>query len=317
MNHRLPIIVLAGSDTRPGTLPAGLQSHEMLTGPKGTIGLSTGRCLAGEVVARIRSSGCFLEPLLMGPRDWYEGQVDCEIIPVAGSLVQTLRKLTATMAERFPGHQPVAITACDILPPASDFRQLIEQDYRPHADTMFWWQMVRAEPPEMGASSWKPRYRLAAEPGQPLLTLYPGHVVIVRPDALRLQLTNRFLELAYRYRNRALRKRVVGMTFKAMAALIAQDLRNLLEFQLPVLTFVLPYVGLRDYFKYRHGTATLRDHECFLTRALLHRRFQHAADNRPVFISTTRLLSFAKDIDTRGELAELDRPDEATPGRTG
>ena len=306
MSERIPIIVLAGSDLRPSAVPDGMQQEDMLTGPKGTIQLHTGRCLAAELVARIRASGCFAEPLLLGPAKWYDGQIDCEIVNVEGTLLQTLRQLTRTVTDRFPGHQPIAITACDILPSAGDFEQLIEQDYKPHAETMFWWQMIEALPQEMGASSWKPSYRMPSEPGQAPLVLYPGHVVIARPDALRLQLINRLLELAYRYRNRVLERRYIGVTLGALGSLLAQDVRNLAEFQLPVLTVALPYVGLRDFFKYRRGKATLRDHEYFLTKTFLHRRYHQAAEGRPVVISTTNLPSFAKDIDTKAELEELE-----------
>ena len=306
MPERLPIIVLAGSDVRPGTVPEGMQRDQMLIGPKGTIQLGTGRCLAAELVQRIHSSHCFSEPLVLGPKPWYDQKVDCEVVHVEGTLVQTLGQLTRTVMDRFTTHQPIAIIACDILPSAADLQQLINEDYAPHADTMFWWQMIEAKPEDMGASDWKPSYRLPREPGQTPLTLYPGHVVVIRPNALRLQLIIRLLELAYKYRNLALEKRRAGITYGAIGALIAQDIRNLLELQLPVLTFVLPYVGLRDFLKYRRGTVSLRDHEYFLKKSFLHRRYHRAADDRPVVISTTSLLSFAKDIDTKAELEELE-----------
>jgi hypothetical protein len=166
--------------------------------------------------------------------------------------------------------------------------------------------MIEAQPDGMGAGSWKPSYRIPPDTGREPLSLYPGHLVIARPAPLRFQLTNRLLELAYRYRNRALKKRYIWITLGAIGSLIAQDLQNLAHLQLPVLTFLLPYIGLRDFFKHRRGKATLRDYENFLTRTLLHRRYQHAAGGRPVVISTTSLLSFAKDIDTKAELEELD-----------
>ena len=93
MSERLPIIVLAGSDSRPGHIPDGMQRDSMLTGPKGTLRLRNGRYLVAELVARIRASRCFDEPLLLGPRDRYDGKVDCEIIHVEGALVHTLRQL--------------------------------------------------------------------------------------------------------------------------------------------------------------------------------------------------------------------------------
>jgi hypothetical protein len=306
MPDPLPIIVLAGSDTRPAKVPEGMQHDQMLTGPKGTIQLRTGRCLAAELVERIRASQCFAEPLLLGPRSWYQGKIDCELIHVEGTLVQTLRQLASTVKDRFDGHQPITVTTCDILPSGADFQQLLTKDYAPVADAMFWWQMIEAQPEDMGAGSWKPSYRIPPDTGREPLSLYPGHLVIARPAALRLQLTNRLLELAYRYRNRALKKRYIWITLGAIGSLIAQEVRNLASFQLPVLTFMLPYIGLRDFFKHRRGKATLRDYEDFLAKTFLHRRYHHAAGGRPLVIATTSLLSFAKDIDTKAELEELD-----------
>ncbi|MCA9217249.1 MAG: hypothetical protein KDB27_29470 [Planctomycetales bacterium] len=306
MPNRLPIIVLAGSDSRPGAAPDGMDPDEMLAGPKGTIPLQNGRCMAAELVHRIRASECFSEPLLLGPKQWYADKVDCEITHVEGSLIDTLRLLARIISERFAGDDPVAITACDILPSVADFQRLLENDYAPHAESVFWWQMVESQPEDMGASSWKPTYHMPLQQGDSPRTLYPGHVVIVRPSALRFQLINRLLELAYKYRNRPLNKRHIGITLGAIRALITQDLMNLREFQLPVLTFVLPYVGLRDFFKYRNGTATLRDHEYFLAKTFLHRRFHHVANNRPFVIAATTLRSFAKDIDTKAELEEVE-----------
>ena len=134
---RLPIIVLAGSDAQPAEVPAGLHRDAMLTGPKGTIRLQNGRCMAAELIDRIRASECFEEPWLMGPRDWYEQQVDCPLVPVEGSLAETLRQLIATTRQEIAGHRPFAVTTCDILPTADEFRQLLDKDYLPHADTMF------------------------------------------------------------------------------------------------------------------------------------------------------------------------------------
>ncbi len=306
MSDRLPIIVLAGSDSRPSEVPETLPRDEMLAGPKGTIPLRSGNCLAAELIARVRASGCFTEPLLLGPRSWYEGKVDCELIHVEGALIQTLRQLVHTANERFDPHQPFAVTTCDILPTIEDFQQLLQRDYTPHIDSMYWWQMIVAEPQQMGASSWKPSYRIQLEKEDARVNLYPGHLVITRGESLRFDLVNRLLELAYRYRNRVLNKRYMGITLGALGTLLTQDIRNLARFQLPVLTIGVPYVGLRGYFRYQRGKATLGDVEEFLKRAFLHRQYHRAAGGRPVVISITTLLSFAKDIDTKAELDELD-----------
>ncbi len=305
MSNRLPIFVLAGSDVSPDDTPRKLQPTDALAGPKGTIQLGSGRCLAAELVERIRNSECFTDPLLVGPRDWYDGKVDCELIPVEGSLVQTLRQLVKTVTDRLDVQQPFAVATCDILPSGNDFRRLLENDYAPHAESLFWWQMIEAERERMGASAWKPSYRLPLGVGQTPRQLYPGHLVIARAHALRFPLMNRLLELAYRSRNRVLEKRYLGVTIGAIGTLLAQDLRNVLRRQLPVLTLGVPYRGLRGYVRYRRGTATLRDVEDFLTHAFLHRRCHGLSGGRPLVISVSSLVAFAKDIDTKAELEEL------------
>jgi len=305
MTARLPIIVLAGSDPHPGAVPAELSPDAMLTGPKGTILLRSGRCMAAELVARIRASERFTEPLLLGPRHLYEGLIDCELSHVEGSMIQTLRHLTEVVQSRFGGSQPLAVVPCDVLPSGEDFQRLLDEDYAPHAATMFWWQMVQSEASAMGAGAWKPAYHLPPAPGQEPLSLYPGHLVIARPAALRFRLMNRILELAYRFRNLVLDNRYLGMTRGILGTLAAEDLRNLVKLELPTLTFQIPYLGLRGFFRYRRGEATLREVEHFLAKSFLHRRFHRAAAGRPVVISISSLLPFAKDIDTRAELDEL------------
>ncbi len=144
--------------------------------------------------------------------------------------------------------------------------------------------------------------------GQTPRRLYPGHLVIARAEALRFPLINRLLELAYRYRNRVLEKRYLGITMGAVGTLLRQDIRNVFQWQLPVLTWGVPWRGLRGYYRYRRGRATLGDVEDFLTHAFLHRRFHSLAGGRPLAISTTSLVAFAKDIDTKAELEELQPP---------
>jgi hypothetical protein len=306
MSDLLPIIVLAGSDSQPVTVPAELSTSAMLTGPKGTLQLRSGRCMAAELVARIRASQRFAEPLLLGPRQWYAGTVDCEISHVEGTMIQTLRHLTDILQNRFSGAQPVAVTPCDILPSSADFQRLLDEDYAPHADAMFWWQMIEGQPAAMGAGAWKPSYHLPPSVGQEPRSLYPGHLVIARTSTLRFALMNRMLELAYRYRNRVLTQRYIGMTCRVLGTLLRQDLRNLARLQLPMLTVQIPYLGLRGFFRYRRGKAALSEVENFLAKSFLHRRFHRAAGGRPVVISVSSLLSFAKDIDTQAELDELD-----------
>lgn len=309
MVQQLPIIVLGNSDAHPGSSPDGVPREELLSGPKGIIALRSGRCLAAELIERIRQSHRFLDPLLLGPRDWYSGKVDCEIEHVEGSLIHTLRQLTRTVQQRWPADQPVAVASCDILPTPQDLQKLVDVDYVPHVEAVFWWQMIQAEPEQMGAGAWKPGYLLPSQIGGAPQRLYPGHVVIARAGGLRFDLMNRLLELAYQYRNRRLNDRYLGILCGAMKTLMWHDLCELRRFRWPSLTLSIPYFGLRGYYRYRHGRATLNDVERFLAKAFVHRASQRLAHGRPVVIAVSQCLAFAKDIDTRAELAELQAGD--------
>ena len=101
-----------------------------------------------------------------------------------------------------PG-KPIAVTTCDILPEEEELHRLME-DYYHHAPMDFWFPAILApeEKEKLGASAWKPRYRIAPLPGEPASTLLPGHLVIVDPEAVRLPLVYRTFDLAYKSRNR-------------------------------------------------------------------------------------------------------------------
>jgi hypothetical protein len=208
------------------------------------------------------------------------------------------------IAERFDPARPVAIMACDILPSSADLQQVLDDDYRPHRDSMFWWQMVQATPEELGASHWKPAYHIRPTAEAAPLSLYPGHLVIFRPQSLRAGLASSMLELAYRYRNRDIRRRYIPLVLRSLSRLLAEDIRNLFRLQLPILTISLPVRGLWGYYRLRHERLTIGQVENNIARLMLHRQFHHAAGDRPVVVVVSRVLSLAKDIDTQAELAE-------------
>ena len=303
MSDRLPIIILAGGNDRLETIPDGLTAGDMLRGFKGAVKLPSGRCLAAELIERIRESGRFEEPVLVGPQRVYRDLVDCEISDTTGDLLATLTALTALLTGRY-GDRPVAVSACDILPTASDFRQLLDESYAPHAGSGLWWQMIAADSAEMGVSGWKPSYRMSAAPGGPLLNLYPGHLLIVRASAIRLDWFNRFLMLAYRFRNRSVYERVIRITLRVLGLWLADDLRSVASFRWPGRVVAAPYGIFRTYVRYCLERLAVSDLAAELTRQIMApgrtRGFDH-----PVAMAVTRIRSFAKDIDTRPELEEI------------
>lgn len=303
MSDRLPIIILAGGNDQLETIPGGLTDRDMLRGFKGAVPLPSGRCIAGELVQRVRESERFTEPVLVGPRRVYRGLVDCEIADTSGDLLATVTTLTGLLTERYP-ERPVAVSACDILPTAPDFRTLLDQSYAPHAASGLWWQMVAAEPAEMGVSRWKPSYRLRPSPGGPLLNLYPGHLLILRPCAVRLDWFNLFLMLAYRYRNRSIYERMIRITLRAVGLWLADDWSRAASFQRPGRTLAAPYGIFRTYLKYCLQRLTVPELADELGRQVMAPDRLPGVEH-PVAMAVTRIRSFAKDIDTQQELAEI------------
>jgi hypothetical protein len=306
MAERLPILVLAGSDPEAGPVPKGLDAGEMLTGYKGACRLSGGRCLVAELVERIRKCERFDDPIVVAPRRVFEQEVDCEIVDVDGPLITTLNRVIEVLEGRFrDAFAPVALSTCDILPTPEEFCQLLEAWYEPAKQCMLWWELVESEPERLGASAWKPSYPVPVDVGEPVKNVYPGHLVILRPKSLRTRLLVHFLRMAYRYRNWSARTRHLRMILHGLGRLMVDDVRNLFVFKAPLLTVSVPYTGLRTYRRFRRGELTLRELERSIGKTVLHREFQHAAQGRPVVFPLTPILSFAKDIDTHAELAEV------------
>lgn len=303
MSDLLPIIILAGGNDRLETIPGGFTADDMLRGFKGAVRLPSGRCIASELVQRIRGSGRFEEPVLVGPRRVYGDLVDCEIADTTGDLPATIAEFTSLLTRRYPG-RPVAVSACDILPTAADFRTLLDESYFQHAGSGLWWQLIAAHPEEMGVSGWKPSYRLKPAPGEPLLNLYPGHLVILRSDAVRLDIFNRFLMLAYRFRNRSVYERVIRITLRALGLWLADDLRRIGSLRWPGRVVAAPYGIFRTYRLYSLERLTVPGLAAEMTRQIMEPRRDRGFDH-PVAMVVTRIRSFAKDIDTRPELEEI------------
>lgn len=305
MNQPIPLIILGGSDGQSGPVPDALHASEMLSGFKGALMLPSGRCLAAELINRYRQTGRFTEPILLGPPEIYSHLVDCEVVRVNGSLVNTLRRVWELIHERFDPGQPVAISACDILPTSNEIQELLADGYDRNPSCSFWWQIILAEPHAMGASDWKPRYGLRESAEGELRTAYPGHLVILRPAAIRMELLITFLGLCYRYRNLPIHRRLFPMLGRGLALLIGQDIRNLSRLQLPILTVTIPWHVLRAYREVRTGRFTIERFERHAARVALHRR---ARQRGSLVISPTDLTSFAKDIDSQRELDALNSP---------
>ncbi len=302
MKQTFPLLILAGSDQRTGPVPRNLDATQMLSGYKGALPLPGGRPLVAELIDRYRRSGRFTDPVLIGPRSVYRDLVDCEIVDVEGSLADTLVRVRDLIAARLAEAVHVAISACDILPTESEIQQLLSSGFDDDTDCCFWWQFIAATPRDLGASSWKPQYTIRTTADGSLLTVYPGHLVLMRPQAVRLDLLIRLLTLAYRYRNLPFNRRVLPLLTRGTGTLLGQDLRNLAAGQWPILAPSIPWHVARAYRQMQSRTLTVSGLERHMAKVLLHRGYRRGA--RPVVVALSRILSFAQDIDSQGELDE-------------
>ena len=82
-------------------------------------------------------------------------------------------------------------------------------DYSRQAPCDLWFPLIQApeDQGELGASAWKPVYRLVPGPGRAPVRILPGHLAVIDPGALRLNFLYRLVQLGYRTRNRSIRYR--------------------------------------------------------------------------------------------------------------
>jgi len=303
MVKKLPIFILAGSDQKGGPVPVNMTEQDMLRGYKGAILLPNGKTLAQELIDRMRASGVFGEICLIGPATIYESVVDCDVIDVEGKLPVVFESLRQAMYEKCDPGSHVAICACDILPTAEEFQRLIETDFSSQASSKIWWQLVRADEKAMGASDWKQAYQLLPTPGdESPVPYYPGHLVVLKPDSLRLRLINQLLALSYKYRNRTIRNRFWPMSLEGGWELVKQDVFGILQGKLPKLTWTVFSQCLLGLVSYRRRKMSVTEFESRLGKLFVHREERGP---RSVVVAETPYVSFAKDFDSHVELKEL------------
>lgn len=311
MVEQLPIFILAGSDQKGGPVPVNMTEEEMLRGYKGAIRLPNGKSLAQELIDRMRASGAFSEIFLIGPARVYEGMVDCEVIDVEGKLPVVFEALRLGMYEKCDPTRHVAICACDILPTAAEFQELIKDGFAPSVTARIWWQLVRADEKAMGASEWKQAYQLLPAPDEECpVPYYPGHLVVLQPDSLRLRLINQLLALSYKYRNKTIRHRFWPMSLEGGWELIKQDLLGLLRGKIPKLTWTVFSQCLLGLWSYRQNKMSVAEFETRLGNLFVHRDFRGP---RSAVVTETTFVSFAKDFDSHVELKELIQNLDAPP----
>ena len=114
-----------------------------------------------------------------------------------------------------------------MLPDDRTLQTLIDL-YESFDDCDLFYPVVRAPErrEDLGASAWKPEYKLVDRQGESPVEVLPGHLVIANLDALRLELLYRLFHLGYQTRNRPLEYRKWYLLRGVLAELLLQDLRH-------------------------------------------------------------------------------------------
>ncbi|MEW6742459.1 MAG: hypothetical protein AB1486_06845 [Planctomycetota bacterium] len=311
----IPIVILAGSDRRPAAVPRGAESYHFLVGYKGARVHLQGQPLVRLLEQRLRQSAILGDVYLAGPRAVFEGLVDCAIIDTDRDIGRNIRATVDYLRERHGPETPIAFIASDILPETQEIDALVRDLMVPPAPSVgpplpaqipfFAWAMVHPEG-ALGASSWKPQYGIRPARDQPPLPFLPAHLAIIRPRYLRMRLLYRILQLAYEVRNRDFGHRRRVILTKLLWMLVRRDVANLFSLRAPTLTTTVLRHGLATISRWRKGVLDIEGLARGIAAVIVSRRLYRSCGAAAVRILVTPYLSFAKDLDTREEVTELE-----------
>jgi hypothetical protein len=298
----LPLLVLGGGDRRPSLLPPEGRDKHPLTGCKGVDVTLGGRRLVDVVLDRFWGSGAFGAVYVAGPARAYRDVPRATLVDTDGSFGQNLEVGIERIRREHPG-SPIAAATCDVVPEQSDLVGMIAH-YRAHTPCDLWFPLVRV--PEdarvLGESAWKPRYRVVEGAGGSVGVL-PGHLAIFDPEAMRLELALRLLQLAYESRNRSVGFRSRYLLRKILGTLVAHETAEMLHGRLPWLLADVVHC-LRAAPRLRRGELPSADLDRALRRLFVRPAHRRAHPERRVLLPILDGLSLARDIDTVEEAVE-------------
>ncbi len=302
---RIPLIILAGGDKTPTRLPEEGAGKHPLCGLKG-IDIRLGdRPMVDLLLDSLRAAEAFEPIFIAGPASVYgESRRGARVIDTDGSFGENLRTSIEKVMEQHPSG-PLAFITCDVLPDGEELRRLLE-DYERHRPLVFWFSLILApaDPELLGASAWKPQYRITMAGAEEASKVLPGHLIIVEPSRFRRDLVFRAFELAFSSRNRSIGYRLFYIVGHVIFFLLGLDLKRALRLRPPKLTVTTVYNAILLGSKLRQGTITTTE---------LEKRFRLIfveEDQRPVDrgrIVFSDALTMAKDIDTVEEAEEKAR----------
>ena len=322
-----PLVLLAGSDSRPARLTEAGRGYRPLTGHKAAELQVDGQPLVRSILDRLAASDRFSDLYVAGPSRIYARIVDgARLVDCDDRLEDNLRAAFEAVREDYP-HGPIAFLASDILPEVETIHAVMDH-YVADApcDVFFPLAEVPDDKLALGPSDWKPRYRIRPDTDSHPSTVLPGHLVIVDPDALRIGLVYRLTALSYRTRNRPIGGRGLAMLRGVLMTVLREDLRQLFTLGLPDLTAAVIADGAAVVMGLKSGNMTRERLERAVRRVVVssghRRRYPRRRVRLPILAD---ILSLARDIDTEEEARAIGaewrrsvRPDRAARrGRRG
>ena len=304
--HPLPLAVLAGSDPEPSVLPESGAGLHPLRGSKSIYLEIDGRPLIDVLIERLKESGCFDPIFIAGPvREFGQSRGPVKVIDTDGTFGDNMKAAMEHMVVECPG-QDLAISTCDILPDVEELHELMD-DYYQHSPLDCWFPLILTpeRTQQLGASAWKPKYRIPPRPGAEPVSFLPGHLIVVAPEAFRRWLIYRSFDLAYRTRNRPILLRLGTITSHLMAGLMWKDFKKLLRFQAPTLTYSVIYNGIMLGLGLRRGTISPEAMSDRLRPIYARSEHRRRYPDRVARFPLMKALSLAKDIDTEEEAREI------------
>lgn len=302
----LPLTILAGADRKGSQLPSWSRDKHSLTGAKGADIRIGGQPIVAVIAARMRQLGeRFSAIYIAGPRAVFGalGLENVEIIDTDAGFAKNIGKAIAAVSARHPGSQQAWIT-CDVVPDVDELSAVLE-NYDQGAPFDLWFPLIEAPAPEtLGASAWKPRYRLVADDGTARSVL-PGHLAIFDPEAMELRLVLKLLELGYRTRNRPVLFRRAYFIRHLLFRLLVHDLLRWLRLRRGSTLWDVAGTGFPAARRLRDGTLTTAEMERTIRRMFTRRAHRQRHPERRVAMPILDAVSLARDIDTVEEVVAM------------
>ncbi|MFD2095164.1 hypothetical protein ACFSJ3_04145 [Corallincola platygyrae] len=302
----IPVVILGGKDQRPAKLPDEVEDKRALSAYKGMAIRIDGQPIISLIIQRLRASKAFGPIYIAGPSDIYQPVSDlAHIIDTDGQLDENVDNALQTMALFHPD-RAIAFFACDVLPTPENLVELVKL-YRETGRSDIFFPLVRVPPtPEqLGSSDWKPRYQVIPAGEEQPTQVLPGHLLIIRPNSLRLRLIFTLTRLAYQTRNRGIEYRKSAMIRGALWFLIKEDFKQLTKFKLPHLTATVISNAIAGARELASGTVSQRKLERRIRKIVVKARHRVTHRGPTVFFPVVDALELAKDIDTYEEVEEL------------